>query len=205
MTPCHVCSSNKGGIQCFANIEFCTGCRPWDNFFFFLLFCLKLYLMFFLWTEYETVWVVSLVCFGLSSCTFSFYRAEASCFSLITKIKSTTIPNPPPPPPLHMTYKIEAAAYGYSLWFVCVGIYNWSPSTTLSRVSMSLGIGWRGESVCLTGCWKGAGRGAGSCLPARYCEGAVPKQSTHLLSAGSASFCSPLCLKTLIHCYYYVL
>lgn len=87
----------------------------------------------------------------------------------------------------------------------CVGIYNWSPSTTLSRVSVSLGIGWRGESVCLTGCWKGAEWGAGSCLLARYCEGAVPKQSTHLLSAGTASFCSPLCLKTLIHSYYYVL
>lgn len=40
-----------------------------------------------------------------------------------------------------------------------------------------------GRSVCLTGCWKGAERGAGSCQPGRYCEGAVPKQSTHLLSA----------------------
>lgn len=65
-----------------------------------------------------------------------------------------------------MTYKITAEAYGYSLRLVYSGIYNWSPSTTLPRVSGSRGIGWRGESVCLTGGWKGAERGAGSCQPA---------------------------------------
>lgn len=56
--------------------------------------------------------------------------------------------------------------------------------------------GWvEKRSVCLTGCWKGAGRGASSCQPACYCEGAVPRKSTHLLSDVTASFCTLLCLR----------
>lgn len=55
---------------------------------------------------------------------------------------------------LHMTCKTAAAAaFGYSLRLVCVGIYNCSPSTNLTRVSRSLGIGWGGGNQSV---WQAA-------------------------------------------------
>lgn len=39
--------------------------------------------------------------------------------------------------------------------------------------------------------------GAGSCQPACFCEGAVPRKSTHLLRDVAASLCTLLCMSRL--------
>lgn len=88
---------------------------------------------------------------------------------------------------LHHCKWADNMAVACGSWSQCVCAEMWSWAVTLLPLPPVGSAGPRGPlgvpgSACLTGRWKEAERGVGSCQPASYCEAAVPRPSTHPLS-----------------------